>query len=93
MTLQDVDRACALIMGADITAAYFRVLNALADRYMTPTEIAELCGYSTSNATGVLDRMAKFGLIERQHRSDDRRSAYVTLTPAGKAKLESVLAA
>ena len=44
-----------------------------------------------SNVTGLVDRMEKRGLLERQEVADDRRAYRIVLTVAGRKLLEEVL--
>lgn len=43
-----------------------------------------------SNITGIIDRLEKKGLVERNRKPDDRRIALITLTPAGQDKAKTV---
>lgn len=54
------------------------------------SRLAEFLDVSLSNATGLIDRMAERGLIERTRLEDDRRVVLVGLTPAGKAMLDEI---
>ena len=54
------------------------------------SRLAELLDVSLSNATGLIDRMAERGLIERTRLADDRRVVLVGLTPAGKEILDEI---
>ena len=49
------------------------------------SRLAEFLDVSLSNATGLIDRMAEHGLIQRTRLANDRRVVLVGLTPAGKA--------
>ena len=51
------------------------------------TRIAEILDVSLSNATGLIDRMAERGLVERVRVPDDRRAVRVNLTDNGRAAL------
>lgn len=54
------------------------------------SRLAEFLDVSLSNATGLIDRMAERGLIERTRLDDDRRVVLVGLTPAGKELLDEI---
>jgi DNA-binding MarR family transcriptional regulator len=43
-----------------------------------------------SNITGIIDRLEKKGLVERNRKPGDRRIALITLTPAGQDKAKTV---
>lgn len=50
---------------------------------MKMTGLATFLGLSKANATGLVDRLVKRGLIERDRSTTDRRVVRVRLTPAG----------
>jgi DNA-binding MarR family transcriptional regulator len=54
------------------------------------SRLAEFLDVSLSNATGLIDRMAERGLIERTRLEDDRRVVLVGLTAAGKEMLDEI---
>ncbi|HET7676852.1 MAG TPA: MarR family transcriptional regulator [Candidatus Limnocylindrales bacterium] len=56
-----------------------------------PLAMSRLAGaldVSVSSATGIVDRMAERGLIERERDERDRRLVLVRLAPAGQAAVE-----
>lgn len=54
------------------------------------SRIADLLDVSLSNATGLIDRMAERGLVERIRVPDDRRIVLVQLSEAGQAQLDEL---
>jgi DNA-binding MarR family transcriptional regulator len=54
------------------------------------SRLAEYLDVSLSNATGLIDRMAERGLVERTRVSDDRRVVLVGLTTAGLGFLQEI---
>ena len=54
------------------------------------SRLAEFLDVSLSNATGLIDRMAEHGLIQRTRLENDRRVVLVGLTPAGKEMLDEI---
>ena len=50
--------------------------------------LAEMLDVSLSNATGLIDRMAERGLVERIRVPDDRRLVLVALSDHGRAMLD-----
>jgi DNA-binding MarR family transcriptional regulator len=63
-------------------------LMALLDRArdgLTPTRLAEGMMVSPGNVSGLVERLAAEGLVARRVDPEDRRSATVTLTEAGRA--------
>jgi len=53
--------------------------------------LAELQGVTPRNITGLVDNLERAGLVERVPVSGDRRSIHARLTPAGRARVDSVL--
>jgi DNA-binding MarR family transcriptional regulator len=58
---------------------------------MTMTELAERMSCEPSNATFVIDKLEKRGLIERRPHHTDRRAKQLVLTPEGTALRERLL--
>lgn len=86
------DLRCAsterLVRG-DLSMTQLHVLWQLEHHGALPmSRIAELVGVSQSNASGLIDRMAERGLIERVRTEDDRRLVYVRPGAAGRQALE-----
>src|SRR5438874_13676760 len=68
----------------DLTMKQLKVLFLLeALESARPSVIAEAIGLSAASATGVLDRLAEQGYVERQADSADRRAVLVRLTQGG----------
>ncbi|GAA1923649.1 MarR family transcriptional regulator [Nocardioides lentus] len=59
-------------------------LEHLADVPRGPGELARLLGVSPAAATGIVDRLAERGHVERGHHAGDRRRVEVRLTPGGR---------
>jgi DNA-binding MarR family transcriptional regulator len=55
------------------------------DGSMSMRELAARLGGHASSATGIADRLAARGLVERHEDADDRRVKRVALTPEGTA--------
>lgn len=76
----------------DITPAQYMVLYFLSGQgSLSPSKLAELCRLDTSTMTGILTRMEKKGLIERQHCTSDRRSVDICITQEGIRLMPSIL--
>lgn len=58
-------------------------LHAVPRRRLSMRELGDAVVISKSGLTGVVDRMAKAGLVERAPDPDDRRVTLVALTPLG----------
>jgi DNA-binding MarR family transcriptional regulator len=54
------------------------------------SRMADLLDVSLSNATGIVDRMAERGLVERVRVPDDRRVVLVRIASAGLQSLETI---
>ena len=52
--------------------------------------LAELQGVTPRNITGLVDNLERAGLVERAPVSSDRRSIHARLTPAGRARVDSI---
>src|SRR5438105_1342860 len=58
----------------------------------TMSDLAQMTHQSAATLTGIVDRLADAGLVERVRDQGDRRVVYVQVTTAGTAKLEEVQA-
>ena len=77
-----------------LSQARFVVLMALRRRpahTATPADLANHAAVTRATMTGLLDGLEKDGLVERTHRTDDRRSVHVRLTKKALQLLEKVL--
>jgi len=54
-------------------------------------KLADDTGQCSATMTGIVDRLVKAGLVERQRNPQDRRSVLVTLTEQGRHLLETAL--
>lgn len=76
----------------DITPGQYGILNYLWENGQgTPKELSQALALETSTISGVLDRMQKKGLIDRQIAPNDRRSILVVPTPAAEQIKDGVL--
>lgn len=76
----------------NITPGQYGVLRCLWEgSACTPKEIAQTLRLENSTISGVLDRMEKKGLIQRELDPNDRRSIQVVLTPEGASMRDGVL--
>ncbi|HSC50726.1 MAG TPA: MarR family transcriptional regulator [Gaiellaceae bacterium] len=62
------------------------------DEPMPMSALAERLFCDASNVTGLVDRLEARGLVERRSAANDRRVKELTLTPAGVALRDRVLA-
>ncbi|MEO0086315.1 MAG: MarR family transcriptional regulator [candidate division WOR-3 bacterium] len=62
------------------------ILQALSARpEMRMNELAGFLGLSKANATGLIERLVRKGMVERQHGVQDRRVVLVRLTRQGRS--------
>jgi len=78
----------------DTTLPRFDVLAALYRRRdgVTMSELSRMLLVSNGNATTVVDRLEKDGLVRRTPSEADRRTVFVALTPEGLAQFERLAA-
>lgn len=78
-------------LARDLTLGQIRLLFLLGRKGAQPMgQVAEVFGLSTTAATGFVERIERHGLVERRHRSDDRRVVECVLTDAGSSFLEEL---
>lgn len=76
----------------ELTSVQYGVLNYLWEHQTgTPKDLAQTLMVENSTISGILDRMQKKGLIDRQIAPHDRRSVRVVLTDSGTALRDDVL--
>lgn len=77
---------------ADITLSQWIVLKELrAKGRLSSREVASALDCTPANATGVLDRLERDGLVERSRSDTDRRVIHVTITPKGTTRHADVV--
>ena len=75
----------------DLTLGQIRLLFLLRSEGPQPMgRIADVFDLSSTAATGFVARIERHGLVERRHRSDDRRIVECALTPNGEHFLEEL---
>ena len=70
--------------GHDLTPVQARLLCVLAERPRGMAELARVFGVGKANLTGLIDRAAQRGLVERSVVPGDRRAVHVVLTEDGR---------
>lgn len=71
----------------DVTLPQFEVLCEL-DRHRAPVAMSQLSSrlnVTSSNLTGVVDRLERKGLVRRFRSKKDRRVQHIEMTPEGRA--------
>ncbi|MGW7073011.1 MarR family winged helix-turn-helix transcriptional regulator [Streptomyces sp. NPDC054855] len=86
--ISDHVRERAVTLG--LTAAQATALREMTGP-MTMRELAERMSCEPSNATFVIDKLEKRGLVERRAHPTDRRAKHLVLTSAGSASRERLL--
>ncbi|MBF6605279.1 MAG: MarR family transcriptional regulator [Chloroflexi bacterium] len=77
------------LVRAGVSMSHLHVMGLLARDGDAPmSRVADLLDVSLSNATGMVDRMAERGFVERVRVADDRRVVLVRLTDRGRAVLD-----
>ena len=71
----------------DVMAALYRRREGA-----TMSELSRMLLVSNGNATAVVDRLEKDGLVRRAASESDRRTVFVTLTPEGLKQFETLAA-
>lgn len=76
-----------------ITVLQYHALRAISTSgpEMDMSSISTMTGLPASSITGILDRLEKLGLVERQHDSADRRRVVATITPDGAALMQRIM--
>jgi DNA-binding MarR family transcriptional regulator len=64
-------------------------LNAAPDRRLSMGELGDVAVVSRSRVSRVVDQLVAAGLVARQTNQHDRRSAYATITEAGRRRLRA----
>jgi DNA-binding MarR family transcriptional regulator len=62
---------------------FFLLGHIASSESLSMTEIADKMAHTTAAATGLVDRLANLGYVQRMHASDDRRKVLVRITPKG----------
>ena len=77
-------------METDLTLPQIRVLYMLASSPAKITDIAQAQGMAPANASSMVERLVRKGLVERVPYPNDRRVALACLTDKGRGAVEEV---
>lgn len=79
-------------LGEEVTLAQFRTLVVLVSRGpQRVVDLAQELAVTSSTAVRMCNRLVGKGLVAREERPDDRRAAWITLTPAGRELVGEVM--
>jgi DNA-binding MarR family transcriptional regulator len=67
----------------DLSLTQLRMMAILRDRTPTMADLAEFLGLERSSVSGLIDRAARRGLVQRTASRSDGRAVQVSLTPDG----------
>jgi len=80
------------VADAKVTLPQLRVLVMVEDGApLNMSAVAEGLGVNPSNASRTCDRLVRSGLLDRREDPDDRRNVVLSLTPAGRRVVRSML--
>ena len=77
-------------METDLTLPQIRILYMLASSPVRITDIAQAQGMARANASSMVERLVRKGLVERVPYPNDRRVALACLTDKGRGAIEEV---
>ena len=80
----------AFVMESDLTLPQIRVLYMLASGPARISEVAEAHGMARPNASNMVERLVRKGLVERVSDPGDRRVALACLTEKGREAIGAV---
>src|SRR3954470_20092917 len=90
-----MERIDAVLRPLDLTFARYEVLRLLSFSSagaMPMTRMGSLLQVHPTSVTSAVDRLEKQGYVERSRREADRRVVLATITPAGRAVVETATA-
>ena len=82
------------LSGRNLSQGRFTLLMLLhrcENEFFTPADLAAKAGVTRATITGLIDTLAKDGLVVRKADARDRRTIHLHLTPVGQAFIESML--
>jgi DNA-binding MarR family transcriptional regulator len=75
----------------DLSLTQLRLLGILRDRRPTMSQLADFLGLDRSSVSGLVERAVQRGLVQRDISPDDRRTALISLTKAGRRQAKSIV--
>lgn len=75
--------------GGTLSSSHMRALFILLrEAEATPGALAKAADLNPASVTAMIDQLEAHGLVERRRDTHDRRSFLISLTPAGRARVE-----
>jgi len=73
-----------------VSFSQFFLLGHITHESLSMTVIAKRMNHTTAAATGIVDRLAKFGYVQRVAAENDRRKVFVKITSKGTDLVDSI---
>ena len=94
--LDDLLRAAAAVeptvaRRAGISTSELQALRHLLDGSRGPVELSHLLGVTSAASSGVVDRLASRGHVQRRPHPDDGRRTQVEVTDSGRREVDAML--
>lgn len=90
MTADQLKQACVALTNHKVHASQAMIMLMAEEKPVSMTEIAQVGGFTTSNATGLIDSLASAGWVDRCQAPEDRRKVMVKISEPGLAILNSI---
>ena len=76
---------------AGLSTSELQALRYLLDGSRGPVELSHLLGVTSAASSGVVDRLAARGHVQRRPHPDDGRRTRVEVTPSGRSEVETLM--
>jgi len=76
---------------AGLSTSELQALRYLLDGSRGPVELSHLLGVTSAASSGVVDRLAARGHVQRRPHPDDGRRTRVEVTPSGRSEIETLM--
>lgn len=81
----------AVARRAGLSTSELQAMRHLVGGSCGPVELSHLLGVTSAASSGVVDRLAARGHVERRPHPDDGRRTRVEVTPSGRAEIEALM--
>jgi DNA-binding MarR family transcriptional regulator len=82
---------CSTLSAYKLPATHTMVLLMVNEREVSMQDISKSGGFTTANATGIVDTMEAKGYVERYHSTEDRRKVMVKISEPGIVVIDNIL--